>query len=282
MRGTPEAGIYHVGHRETLLDVAQRYHLGFVEVVAANPGIDPWLPQPGAEIVLPRMHLVPQAGAPGERVVINLAEMRLYYYGRDGVAAHSYAIGIGRDGLATPLGATTIERKTKDPVWRPTARMRKEDPTLPAEVAPGADNPMGSRALYLAKKPYAIHGTNKPFAVGRRISSGCIRMYKRDVEQLYELVRVGTKVVIVDEPIKLGWLDDELYMEAHPTQDQSDELTFGKRVDAPMTKAIANRVRAAAGKHSARLDWDLVRKTAAQRRGYPVRVTRLRVATNDP
>jgi len=274
LHGPGGSSVYRVGEKETLVDVAQRHNVGYVELVAANPGVDPWLPKPGTEVFIPKVHLPPKTGAKGERIVINLAEMRLYYYEPDGKPPHSYAIGIGREGLGTPLGVTTILKKVKDPTWRPTARMRKEDPALPAVVPPGPDNPMGSRALYLALRPYAIHGTNKQFAVGRRVSSGCIRMYKKDIEELYERVRPGTKVLIVDQPVKLGWINDQLYIEAHPTQKQSDELTFGKPVHATMTDAIAADVRAAAGPHSKRLDWTVVKKAAAERRGYPVRITR--------
>jgi len=269
----PAPSTYRVSGDETLLDVAERFHLGFVELRAANPNVDPWLPPAGTKLHIPRTHLPPQVAGKGERIVINLAEMRLYYYGADGKPQRSYAIGIGRDGLTTPLGLTTIARKVKDPSWKPTSRMRREDPELPAVVPPGPDNPMGSYALYLALKPYAIHGTNKQLAVGRRVSSGCIRMYKKDIAELYRLVNVGTKVLIIDQPIKVGWVRDDLYMEAHPTQKQSDQLTFGKPFHAPMTEAIAAQVRAAAGPQRSRVDWALVRRTATERRGYPVRVT---------
>ena len=170
--------------------------------------------------------------------MINLSDMRLYDFGEPGAKPRSYPIGIGRDGLTTPLGATEIARMKKDPVWRPTARMRAEDPTLPEVVGPGPDNPMGTRAMYLGLPLYAIHGTNNPWAVGRRSSSGCIRMYPEHAEELYELVEVGTKVTIVDQPIKLEWIDGELFMEAHPTQVQSDEL----EVAGPFTPELPSRV----------------------------------------
>jgi L,D-transpeptidase ErfK/SrfK len=272
--GPGGSSLYRVARNETLVDVAQRHNVGYVELVAANPDVDPWLPKPGTTVIIPKVHLPPKTETSGERIVINLAEMRLFYFGPDSKPKRSYAIGIGRDGLTTPVGTTTILRKVKDPSWRPTARMRKEDPKLPAIVPPGPDNPMGSRALYLALRPYAIHGTNRQFAVGRRVSSGCIRLYKKDIEELYELVRPGTKVTIVDQPVKIGWINHELYIEAHPTQKQSDQLTFGKPVHATMTDAIAAEVRAAAGPHSKRLDWALVKKAAVERRGYPVRITR--------
>jgi L,D-transpeptidase ErfK/SrfK len=152
--------------------------------------------------------------------------------------------------------------------------MRRDNPTLPEVIPPGPDNPMGARALYLGWSPYAIHGTNKPPAVGRRVSSGCIRMYTRDVEELYERVAVGTKVTVVDEPVKLAWIADELYMEAHPTQRQSSDLQDGKPITATLTPSIRAQVKAVAKHASSRLDWDAIAVVARERRGVPMRITR--------
>ena len=224
-----ETATYRASHEDNLLDVARRFNLGYVEMVAANPGTDPWLPGAGTEVVLPTVHLMPEAGAEG--VVINLADMRLYYFDEAGGPPQSFPIGIGRDGLSTPLGSTEIVRKREDPTWRPTKRMRAEDPELPEVVPPGPENPLGDRAMYLGWPQYLIHGTNKPWGIGRRVSSGCIRMYPEDARKLFDLVEVGTKVTVVDQPIKLGWIDGELFMEAHPTQAQSDQLEADGRFD---------------------------------------------------
>jgi len=269
--GPGESQTYRVRGKSTLLDVARHYDLGYVEVVAANPDVDPWLPGGGTRVLLPDLHLPPSGDHDG--IVINLGDMRLYVFAA-GRLARSYPIGIGREGLSTPLGRTTIVRKIMNPTWRPTSRMRREDPTLPAEVAAGPDNPMGTRALYLGFAPYAIHGTNRPFAVGRRVSSGCLRLYSRDIEELYDRVEVGTKVVIVDEPVKLGWMDGELFMEAHPTQQQALALEAGKPIASELTPAIAAKVKTAAKEHAARIDWDRVERIAAERRGLAVRITR--------
>ncbi len=269
--GPGESRTYRVRGDATLLDVAQHFHLGYLEVVAANPGVDPWMPGENSRVVLPAVHLSPSA--PREGIVINLADMRLYHY-VDGQTEHSYAIGIGREGLSTPLGSTTIVRKVKDPIWRPTPRMRREDPALPAEVPPGPDNPMGTRSLYFGWAPYAIHGTNKPLGVGRRVSSGCLRMYNGDIEALFEQVEVGTKVAVVDEPINLAWIDGELFMEAHPTQEQSVALEAGGTIAATLTEDIAEQVRVSANGATERLDWDVIRALAEERRGYAVRITR--------
>jgi L,D-transpeptidase ErfK/SrfK len=266
------AASYRASYEDTLLDLARRFSLGYVEIVAANPGTDPWIPGEGTDVVLPTVHLVPKAGHEG--IVINLADMRLYFFGGSGATPRSYPIGIGRDGLTTPLGVTQIARKKKDPIWRPTERMRAEDPKLPEVVEPGPDNPMGTRAMYLGWPLYAIHGTNNPWAVGRRSSSGCIRMYPEHVEELFELVEVGTKVTVVDQPIKLEWIDGELFMEAHPTQLQSDELEEEGHFTPQLPARVVDQVLEVAGDDAARLDWSRIRQATLERRGYPMRITR--------
>jgi L,D-transpeptidase ErfK/SrfK len=267
-----ETTSYRAAYQDTLPDVARRFKLGYVEMVAANPGTDPWLPGEGLDLVLPTVHLLPAAAPEG--IIINLADMRLYYFDKADAAPRSYPIGIGREGLTTPLGETTIARKQKDPIWRPTARMRAEDPTLPEAVPPGPDNPMGNRAIYLGWPQYAIHGTNKPWGIGRRSSSGCIRMYPEDAEELYELVGPGTKVTVVDQPIKFGGIDGEFYLEAHPTQQQSDQLEALGRFDRSLPSQVVDQVLAASGDQAARLDWSRIRQAVVERRGYPIRVTR--------
>jgi L,D-transpeptidase ErfK/SrfK len=267
-----ETATYRASYQDTLLDLARRFNLGYVEMVAANPGTDPWIPGEGTEVVLPTVHLLPDAELDG--VVINLADMRLYYFAEPGARPRSYPIGIGREGLTTPLGTTTIARKKKDPIWRPTARMRAEDPQLPEVVPPGPDNPMGTRAMYLGWPLYAIHGTNNPWGIGRRSSSGCIRMYPEHAEELFDLVEVGTKVTVVDQPIKLEWIDGALFMDAHPTQLQSDQLEAEGRFEPELPSKVVDQVLAMAGDQASRLDWSRIRRATVERRGYPIRVTR--------
>jgi L,D-transpeptidase ErfK/SrfK len=267
-----ETTTYRAAYEDTLLEVARRFKLGYVEMVAANPGTDPWIPGEGTNVVLPTVHLLPDADHEG--IVINLADMRLYYFAEPGGAPRSYPIGIGRDGLTTPLGATEIVRKRKDPTWHPTARMREEDPELPEVVPPGPDNPLGNRAMYLGWPAYLIHGTNKPWGIGRRSSSGCIRMYPEDAEELFELAEIGTKVTVVDQPIKLEWIDGELFMEAHPTQAQSDEIEIDGHFTPQLPGQVVDQVLAFAGAEVSRVDWSRIRQATIERRGYPIRVTR--------
>lgn len=270
-----ETSIYQATYDDTLLDLARQHKLGYVEMVAANPGTDPWVPGEGTDVVLPTIHLMPNLDdAEPEGIIINLADMRLYFFQKPGDAPRSFPIGIGRDGLGTPTGVTKVTRKKADPSWHPTERMRREDPELPEVVPAGPDNPLGNRAMYLGWPQYLIHGTNKPWGVGRRVSSGCVRMYPEDVEALFEMVEIGTKVTVIDQPIKFGWIGDELYMEAHPTQQQSDQLEAEGQFDRLLDSSVVDQVIAVAGEDGGRLDWSGIRQATIERRGYPIRITR--------
>ena len=258
---------------DNLLDVARANDLGFVEIRAANPGLDPWLPGANVRIVLPTAHLLPDA--PREGIVINLPEMRLYYFPDSGDAPETYPIGIGREGWTTPTGSSRIVRKAAGPSWYPPESIRAERPELPAVVAPGEDNPLGSHALYLDWPAYLIHGTNRPWGIGRRVSSGCIRMYPEDIVTLFEKIPVGTPVTVVDQPIKMGWVDGELFVEAHPTQTQVDMLEIEGRFDQEVPLGILGQVESFAAETGTRtVDWAAVLAAVKERRGYPVRVSR--------
>ncbi|MEM7041741.1 MAG: L,D-transpeptidase family protein [Pseudomonadota bacterium] len=273
--GLRETASYRTAYEDTLLDLARQFKLGYVEMVAANPGTDPWVPGEGTDVVLPTVHLMPELqGEKPEGIIINLADMRLYFFEEGSAAPRSFPIGIGRDGLNTPVGVTEVVSKRRDPSWRPTVRMRQEDPELPDVVPAGPDNPLGTRAMYLGWPEYLIHGTNKPWGVGRRVSSGCVRMYPEDVETLFELVTVGTKVTVIDQPIKLGWIGGELFIEAHPTQEQSDELEAKGRFEPELHSDIVEQILTVVGENRGRLDWGTIRKAAIERRGYPIQITR--------
>ncbi len=256
---------------DTLVHLARDNNLGFVEMRAANPGLDPWIPGAGKRIILPTRHLLPEA--PRKGVVINLADMRLYHFPPRGAPPVTYSIGIGREGLNTPTGSTKIVRKKAGPTWTPTARMRKEDPELPVSVPPGPDNPLGSHALYLGFPLIAVHGTNKPYGIGRRVSSGCIRLYPEGIKSLFPRVPTGTKVTVVDQPVKVGWIEDRMYVEVHPTQEQSIKIEEDGILNAyEITKEDLKRITAKAGDHADKIDWAKVRKAVREHKGYPIAV----------
>lgn len=257
-------------YEDTLLQIMRENDLGYVEIRAANPGVDVWIPGDGTKITLPTRHLLPDA--PREGVVINLAEMRLYSF-VDPQNPMTFPIGIGRDGLNTPLGETKITRKKEGPTWRPTPRMREEDPDLPAEVPPGDENPLGTHALYLGWPAYLIHGTHRPWGIGRRVSSGCIRMYPEHITKFFESTPVGTPVRVVNQPIKLAWINDVLYLEAHADDKLADDverLGTVKEYDVP--NSLFAQLRAKAGEHYDKLDWDHIRSLVKERRGYPIAI----------
>lgn len=266
-----EMEIHRAKYEDTLVHLARANNLGFVELRAANPKLDPWIPGEGVKIILPTQHILPDG--PRKGVIINLPEMRLYYFGDGKQDPISYSIGIGREGLRTPLGQTTVQRKKEGPTWTPTERMRKEDPTLPSIVMPGPKNPMGTHAIYLGFPQIAIHGTDKPYGIGRRVSSGCIRMYPESIVDFYPRVPVGTMVTVVDQPIKVGWIDDKMYIEVSPTQDQSLAIEEdGVLKSYEITKSDMKLITSKAGKHAEQIDWESVREAVRDHAGYPVPV----------
>jgi len=253
---------------DDLVELALVYRVGYVELLAANPDVDPWLPGIGAELLIPGEHILPDA--PRRGIVVNLAELRLYHFATDGRIA-SMPIGIGTEGTETPLGDTTIVNKRKDPTWWPPPSIRAEKPELPASVPPGPDNPLGAFALDLGLPLYRIHGTNRPYGVGRRVSHGCIRMYPDHIEALFAAVKVGTPVRLVDQPAKLGWRDGRLFLEMHPTQQQVDAVEAGGALDdwPPQDPTELIRSFVAASGRDVQVNWTVVDRIAQARSGVP-------------
>ncbi|MEC7703203.1 MAG: L,D-transpeptidase family protein [Pseudomonadota bacterium] len=262
---------YTAKYEDTLIHLARKNNLGFVDIRSANPHLDPWIPGEGTEVILPKRHILPNA--PREGVVINLAEMRLYYFDKNGNAPKTFPIGIGREGLQTPLGTTKVVRKAIGPSWRPTERMRKEDPDLPEVVEAGPDNPLGTHALYLGWPQYAIHGTNRPYGIGRRVSSGCIRMYPEAIVKAYDLIDVKTPVTVVDQALKVGWVEDMLYIEAHAGQELADEMEKqGKVTPQKLSSDQIAYIKKTAKDRTEEINWDIAQKAFDARSGYPVPV----------
>ena len=212
-------------HEDTLVDVARRHNIGFEEIRMANPDVSLWVPGKGTEVVIPAQYILP----PGERegIVVNLSELRLYYYPADkpGIV-ETYPVSVGREEFATPVGKTKTTVKVKDPAWSPPESMRREakerGEPAPSVVPPGPDNPLGRHAILLGLPSYLIHGTNRPDGVGMRVSRGCIRMYPEDIESLYDRVPSGTQVNLIDAPFKAGMASDgTLFMQSYPQLEEN-------------------------------------------------------------
>lgn len=254
-------------YEDTFVSLARRYNLGFEGIVQANPGIDPWLPGEGTEIILPTQFVLPNA--PRKGIVINLPELRLYYFpdGDEGRVI-THPISIGRMDWGTPLGVTSVQSKVMNPTWYPPESIRNEHEAdnrpLPAVVPPGPDNPLGKHAMRLALPGYLIHGTNKPSGVGMRVTHGCIRMFPEDIEALFETIPVGTQVRIVNQPIKLGRSGSEFYVEAHPPlTEKAPEEGWSS---TELTRAYVATVEEGQG---AGFNWELAERIAANSRGIP-------------
>ena len=263
---------YTVQQGEVLADIARRFDLGYTELAAANPGVNPWVPPPGTELTIPALHMLPDA--PHQGVVINLAQSRLYYFPPDGKRVETHPITIGFIGKSTPVGTTRVVKKEANPTWYPPASIHREEPDLPAAVPPGPDNPLGAFALHLGWKNYLIHGTNKPDSIGRTVSHGCIRLYPEDIERLFSEATVGTRVRTVEQPATAGWKDDALYVQVAPSKAQAEEIDTEKPVTPDSARGVAKIVRAAAGEYADLVDWTAVERTAKERTGMPVEVAR--------
>ncbi|MBT8107947.1 MAG: L,D-transpeptidase family protein [Gammaproteobacteria bacterium] len=221
-----EPQVVYPSDTDTLSDLARAYGLGYDELIAANPDVNPWLPGANTPVLLPTQFVIPDV--PREGIVLNIASKRLFYFPAvaegQPVLVKTFPIGIGRVGWETPLGATEVVAKARDPHWYVPLSVRKEhaelgDP-LPSVVPPGPDNPLGHRVLKLEMPGYLIHGTNQPYGVGMRVSHGCVRLYPENIEYLYELVEIGEVVTIINEPFLFGQRDGALFFEGHtPLED---------------------------------------------------------------
>jgi len=267
---------------DTLLDIAYRHEVGQREILIANPGVDRWLPGEGTGILLPTRYVLPDT--PREGIVLNVPEMRLYYYptakrGEPRVVV-SYPVSIGRMDWQTPLGGTRIVTKTRNPSWRPPRSIKDaalaEGEPLPDVIPPGPNNPLGTRALRLGLPGYLIHGTNKPFGVGMRVTHGCVRMTPEAIEAFFDRVKVGTRVAIVNQAVKVGWSEGILFVEVHPPLDEHTEPT------AAWFQRARELVDQAIGERRVAMDEELLTAELQAHSGVPVPIAFLLYDEPDP
>jgi L,D-transpeptidase ErfK/SrfK len=250
---------------DTLPDIARHFSLGLNGVCAANPGVDIWVPDAEARILLPLNFILPDA--PRKGIVINLATMRLFQFkgNNDPVTVVTYPVGVGTEERPSPMGQVRVERKVSRPTWHvPTSiardHLKKGDP-LPATVLPGPQNPLGEYALYLSAQSYLIHGTNKPASIGLRATNGCFRLFPEDIKKLYENTAVKTPVNIVNQPYLLGQSNGVVYLEVHGS---------GEELDSSELDKVYKKLRTIEKESGRPLDWSNVKKVLAEARGIPV------------
>jgi L,D-transpeptidase ErfK/SrfK len=266
---------------DTFVDIARLYDVGFNELIAANPNVDPWLPGEGTQVVIPSQYVLPNVPLKG--VVVNIAEMRMYYFPSTEESqtrlVYTFPIGIGRENWETPLGDFKVVEKMENPVWTAPqsvlAEAEREGRQVQAVVPPGPDNPLGEHALMLDAPGYLIHGTNKPLTIGRRVSHGCMRMYPEDVEQLIYRVPRGVSVKIIDEPTKVGRKDNVLFVEIHPP------LKKVKNGEMELRTRTVAAIEDFAGSGLSHETWKRVFHVTSQLSGVPVPVADLSKNSSD-
>jgi L,D-transpeptidase ErfK/SrfK len=293
-----EVRIVEARYEDTFIALARTHNVGYEELREANPGVDAWLPGEGTKITIPSLYVLPRA--PQRGMIVNVAELRLYYFPGEsgtppaGVAPGSrrvitHPISTGRMDWSTPLGVTTITAKVANPSWYPPQSIRDEHAArndfLPRVVPPGPDNPLGKHSMRLGLPGYLIHGTNRPSGVGMRVTHGCVRMFPEDIEALYKIVPVGTAVNIVNQPVKIGWTaDGTLYLEAHPALRESSvdgEIvaaaaaaagTVAPTQESPLTSLMRAYI-AATEERRVEFDWDAAERVAQRGSGIPEAVS---------
>jgi L,D-transpeptidase ErfK/SrfK len=204
--------LHTVAPKETLLDIARNYGLGFNEIQLFHPDADPWIPEPGSELAVPTKWVLPPTRHEG--IVINIPEMRLYRFFPKIKVVKTYPIGIGAQETPTPEGTNWVVDRSVYPTWTIPDSLRSKYPV--AAIPPGPDNPLGKYWLGISRKGYGIHGTNFPWCVGRSVSNGCIRLYPEHIEQLFQETPVMTRVEIIYEPVKVGFQKGRIFVEVHP------------------------------------------------------------------
>jgi len=227
--------------KETLLDIARRHHLGYLEIIRANPGVDPWLPEVGARIPIPSEWILPKG--PRKGLVLNIPEMRLYYY-LPNSRVMTFPLGVGVEGQDTPAGRYRIGEKRTNPVWHVPPSIQKEMEQPIKRVPPGPDNPLGKYWMRLSRTSYGIHGTNNPWAIGRYVTHGCIRLYPEDIAYLYARVPPRTPVRVIYQHAKVGFRRGRPYFQVYRHRGYSDadlmqdliEQTWNLGIDVDLRK----------------------------------------------
>jgi len=206
-----------IGRGDSLTTIREDNDISYEELLEANPDINFYKLRVGQKVIIPKQFILPKFRT---GIVINIAELRLYYFTPDGRYVYTFPVGLGRMGWRTPLISAKVVKKEEDPIWTVPDDIRnyifqKTGKLIEKIIYPGPDNPLGKYALRLSISGYLIHGTNAPTSVGTFISSGCMRLNADAIELLYDIVPVGTLVHTIHQPNKVGWYNNRLYLESH-------------------------------------------------------------------
>jgi L,D-transpeptidase ErfK/SrfK len=262
-----------VGRGDSLLDIARAFDIGHDEMLLANPQLNRWVPKVGAEVLIPSLYVLPAGERKG--IVLNLAELRLYFFQPGKQVVHTFPVSIGDYDWSTPQGTTRIISKQVNPPWYPPKSIREEHAEdgeeLPPMVPGGdPDNPLGEFALKLAIPRYLIHGTDQRRAsgIGMRVSHGCIRLYPEDMEKLFSMVPVGTPVRIIDQAVKAGLRDDHVFLEMHQALVEDGDISF----ERPSVDEVLEHLRPYQ-REGFDIEKDAVEETLRRSDGIPMAVT---------
>lgn len=254
-----------VGFSDTVANISQQYDVGYNAMEGANPQLNLTKKIFSTTIKIPTLHLLPNQ--PREGIIVNLPEMRMYYFTPGTNRVVTYPIGIGKIGKTIPITKAIITKKTKDPVWVPPEDIREfnlaQGIVLPQIMPPGPDNPLGPYAVYTSIPTYLIHSTIFPESVGKRASFGCIRMYESDIKDFFPVIESGTPVVIINSPIKVAWQEDRLFIEAHKSLDE-----HSNSFDATLPGTV-NLIKNMTKNQDTLVDWQGVAFINQERDGLP-------------
>jgi L,D-transpeptidase ErfK/SrfK len=258
--------VIRVQKEDNVNELMRKYEVSYHELLEANPEVRFSSLQKGEEIVIPTQFVLPKYR---KGIVINIPELRLYYFTPDGQSVFTAPVGLGRSGWRTPTMTTYVIKKEKNPVWHVPKDIveyaESMGQNLPNEIPPGKDNPLGDYALYLSYSGYLLHGTNDPDSVGRYASSGCIRLSSETIAMLYSEVNVGTIVHIIHASDKVGWSNSVLYLEKHVSV--SYDVQEGQREEKQSeAKSV---IREAIKNRPINIDWQKVDDIENQQTGIP-------------
>ncbi len=256
-------------YEDTFAQLGRAHDIGAYAMELANPGVDIWIPGEGTPITIPSAFVFPDDTRKG--IVVNLPELRLYYFDPEAGEVSTFPLGIGKDGWSTPADQVArITEKTANPTWVVPASIlaehAEEGTPIPGlvdgrHVPPGDFNPLGAYRLRLSIPGILLHGTNAPIGVGRQVTHGCMRLFPEDIETLFNMVEVGTPVYVLNDPIKLGWREKELYLEVHPSLPSHPLTTEQRKV------LLVDKLEAALQGKNATVNWRAVHEVSKQQNG---------------